>query len=570
MFDTSLLELPQMRKACAVIAISLIAEALCIFFQCQTLANVLTTLWRTGNLDAVLPQLAAFAVLFAAAALIEFGVESFCDHVSRTRAAELQKLALEAALSGKVGLSDRHGSASLTAAAIDGIEKIESYIRVVVPRIVGLPAVTLPLLVGMYAVDWVSGIICTVMFPVIILFMVLIGKSAAARAESQYGVYKQLANHFTDTLRGLSVLSAFGATAREEESVYATSEKFRRATMGTMSIATLSGAVLDLVSVFGVAAVALMLAFRLLDGTMPLETALCALILAPEYFKPIRAYASNFHASLDGRSALADLRGLLSTTQDATTEDDIPRWNASSALELRGITAGYPDAAPVLSNVNVSFSGYEKVALIGKTGAGKSTLADVLMGFLEPDEGTIAVDGSDVQTLSQPSWQRNIAHLSQHPYLFSASIAENVALFKPDAGDDEIAQALSIVGLTDFIDTLPHGVNELVGEGGRALSGGQAHRIALARVLLDPERRILVVDEPTAHLDIETEMELKERLLPLMEGRLVIFATHRLHWLGEVDRILAIEDGRVSQIGLEEARALFNGDDFPTSAGDLA
>lgn len=570
MFDMSLLELPHMRRTCALLAVALVAWALCIFFQCRMLAEGLASIWRTGGLASAIPLLAGFAGLFLAASIIEFAIDSSIDRFARARAAELQEQTLDAVFASPAAATLEHGSASLTAAAIGGIEKIESYIRVVLPRLVGLPAVAFPLLIGMYAVDWVSGVICTVMFPVIILFMVLIGKSAAARAESQYGVYKQLANHFTDTLRGLSVLRAFGAIEHEEESVYDTSEKFRRATMSTLSIATLSGAVLDLVSVFGVAAVALMLAFRLLDGSLPLEIALTALILAPEYFKPIRAFASNFHASLDGRSALSDLRKLLAISAARTADDDLRPWNASSTLELRNIAVSYPDSLPVLPHASIAFTGFEKVALIGKTGAGKSTLADVLMGFLSLEGGSIVLDGAEVSSLAQPSWQRNIAHLSQHPYLFSASIAENVALFVPDAPREKIEWALSVVGLDDLVASLPQGVDELIGEGGRVLSGGQAHRIALARILLDPDRRILIVDEPTAHLDLETEMELKERLLPLMEGRLVVFATHRLHWLADMDRIIAIDGGRIAEVSLEEARALFEGETLEASAGDAS
>ena len=568
MFDKSLFELPHMRRACALLAGALLAEAICVFFQCRLLADGLTIIWRTGSLDAALPSLVSFAALFAVVSLVECAIDSVFDRFSRARASELQSKALAAVFSGGAASRLQHGSASLTAAAIDGIDKIETYIRVVLPRMVGLPALALPLLVGMYATDWISGVICTIMFPVIIMFMVLIGKSAAAHAEAQYGVYKRLANHFTDTLRGLSILRAFGALSREETAVYGTSEQFRHATMKTLSIATLSGAVLDLLSVFGVAAVALMLAFRLLDGSLPLEIALGALIIAPEYFKPIRAFASNFHASLDGRSALSDLDELLSICSTANQDCDLPRWSASSTLEFHDATVGYPDSAPVLEDVSFTLRGFEKVALIGKTGAGKSTLADVLMGFLPIEDGTILLDGHAIDHLAQPSWQRNIAHLSQNPYIFSASIAENVALFAPNASRERITWALSLVGLDELVATLPQGIDELIGEGGRTLSGGQAHRIALARVLLDPERRILIVDEPTAHLDIETEMELKEQLLPLMEGRLVIFATHRLHWLTDMDRIIAIDGGHIREVDIDGAHALFDAGQPATWAGD--
>ncbi|MFR1640361.1 MAG: ATP-binding cassette domain-containing protein, partial [Eggerthellaceae bacterium] len=193
--------------------------------------------------------------------------------------------------------------------------------------------------------------------------------------------------------------------------------------------------------------------------------------------------------------------------------------------------------------------GFGKYAIVGASGAGKSTLISLLGGFIAPDRGRIVVDGAPLPDFKQEGWQRQIVYIPQDPYLVHATVRENIAFYRPEATSAEVDRAVRVVGLDDLVAELPEGLDTVVGEGARTLSGGQAQRIALARAFLDDTRRILLFDEPTAHLDIETEMELKERMLPLMEGRLVFFATHRLHWLHDMDKIVVLEDGRIAELG---------------------
>ena len=201
----------------------------------------------------------------------------------------------------------------------------------------------------------------------------------------------------------------------------------------------------------------------------------------------------------------------------------------------------------VLRDVAFEVRGFAKVGIVGPSGGGKTTLVNLLAGFAAPASGKINANGVRTPTLERADWRRRVAYIPQSPYLFHATLRDNLAFYRPDASDAEVAAAVRTVGLDGLVAELPEGLGTVVGEGARALSGGQAQRIALARAILDPGRAVWLFDEPTAHLDIETEMELKARMLPLMEGRLVFFATHRLHWLRDMDHVLVLDGGTATE-----------------------
>ena len=230
----------------------------------------------------------------------------------------------------------------------------------------------------------------------------------------------------------------------------------------------------------------------------------------------------------------------------------LPIWSADSLLSACDVAFDYADHR-ALSNVSFSVRGFSKVAIVGMSGSGKSTLANLLGGFAEPSGGGFLAswEGEEPRAfdLASDAWRRQVVYIPQDPYIFHATLRDNIAFYRPDADDAAIEGAVEAMGLQELVRQLPQGLDTPIGEGARALSGGQAQRIALARAFLDPRRRILLFDEPTAHLDIETELELKERMLPLMEGRLVFFATHRLHWIHDMDAVAAMEEGRLAEFG---------------------
>ena len=537
----------------ALIAAFGLIQAALIVGQAHFLATVIVSLCDGEILKAFRSApLGAFLGCYVGLHVIAAVQDGILDRFARKTANDLQAQLLDIAFSDASVDTHAMGSAGLTITALDGVNQIEQYLRTVLPKIVDMVVLSGLLLVAIFCVDWVSGIILLVMFPVAIMFMILIGKSAARQAATQYATYQAHSNRFIDTLRGITTIKALGAGERSSKDIFESSEVFREETIKTISLATLSSGVLDLITTLGIAAVAMMLGFRLLDGSTDLYTGLFALFLAPEYFKPIRAFASDYHASQDGKNALTAINDALAAAASRAHigTRQLPRWGETSTLRMEHVSFSYENASsPALEDVNLVFSGCSRIAIVGPSGAGKSTLATLLAGFSQPDTGAVAVDGIVLDSLFERAWRDQVLYIPQTPSIFHTTLRANLSFYTPDADDEAIGRAVDAVGLRALVDELPQGLDTVIGQGGRPLSGGQAQRIAFARALLDDTRRIIILDEPTAHLDIETELELKEMILALFADRLLVLATHRLHWLSDVDQVLVVEDGRISDHG---------------------
>lgn len=549
MIDRALLALPGVRRTLSFLAVLSLLRACLTIGQALSLSAVLVHVWHGGGLEGQLPLLAAFFVCFVGRQGVSWAQEARTEGFARERADALRDSLLERLFAEGPRLVQAEGTGSVTSLALEGTDQVEAYVRSMLPKLAGLAVVPVCLLVAVFALDWVSGLIGLLMFPALILQMVLLGHTARQEADRRHAQFRLLANHFVDSLRGIDTLKLFGRSKDRSESIYESSEEFREATMRTLRVATLSGAVLDVFSTLSLAGVAIMLGFRLLDGSLSLFPALAALVLMPEYFRPIREFASDYHASLEGKTSLAALLAVVERPLAVPADEPaIPAWSASSALALEAVDFSYPEHR-ALEGISFKAEGFQKIAIVGGSGAGKSTLANLLAGFADPSAGRISVDGEEVGSLSNERWRAQTLYIPQSPYVFHATLRENVAFYTPHASEEEVLRAISVVGLEGLLEELPQGLDTPIGAGARSLSGGQAQRIALARALLDESRRVLVFDEPTAHLDIETEMELKERMLPLMENRLVFFATHRLHWVHQMDKVLVMEGGKIVAFG---------------------
>ena len=548
MIDKAIMRLPNIRKIMGVLAGYAILQALFIIGQAYTLATVITHLWEGQKLTEQLGMVAAFFICYALRHVITYLRDKLLDHFAQEQAKTLRHELLQKIFRVGPTLVQDQGTGNMITMALEGISKVENYIHLILAKVMNMMIIPWLILAVVFLLDWESGVVLILVFPLIIVFMIILGYAAQAKADRQYHAFQLLSNHFIDSLRGIDTLKIFGLSKRYGRSIYNTSEEFRKATMSTLRIGILSTFALDFFTTLSVAIVAVLLGLRLINEGILLFPALTVLILSPEYFLPVRDFSSDYHATLDGKNAMTAIREVLELPEHDPEIKSLPEMTNQTVLELRDIEFGY-ETTPTLYPFDLNLHGTKKVGIIGMSGSGKSTLIDVLSGFLSPNAGTIRLNGTSVDSLAQPDWQKQMLYIPQNPYIFQLSLVENITFYTPDASKEAIDEAVEVAGLTELVAELPDGLATQIGDGARALSGGQAQRIALARAFLDKERRILLLDEPTAHLDIETEIEIKERMLPLMENRLVFFATHRLHWMHQMDHILVLEQGRVVEQG---------------------
>lgn len=546
MIDRQLFKLAGASSIVKRLAVLEVLQAFFIIGQAYSLSAVLTLLWAGKSLNIVL--LIAFAGCFIMRRLINWLRDKILDHYSSVVVEKLREKLLNKIFQEGRLLVQKQGTGSLITMALDGIDEVRQYIKLTFSKVLTMMIVPVLTFIAMLFLNWQSALILLVMYPLIVLFMIILGYAAQEKAIKQFGNFQVLSNNFIDSLRGIDTLKYLGLSRRYSKSIFTLSENFRKKTMAVLRVAMLSTFALDFFTTLSIAVVAVYLGFDLLNGKVSLFPALGILILAPEYFLPIRNFAGDFHATLNGKNAYHKICELLEEKPELEERIEIHEWQDNDNLEVDNLLFNYPKGSEI-GPISLKIHGYEKIGIVGMSGSGKSTLINLLSGFLTPTSGEVTIQGHSSKTMNIPDWHKQLLYIPQNPYVFTQTLRQNIAFYTPKATDDEIKQAIKAVGLENLLKELPDGLDTVIGQGKRVLSGGQAQRIALARAFLDQKRKVLIFDEPTAHLDIETEVDLKKQMSPLMENRLVLFATHRLHWLKQMDYILVMNHGELVEQG---------------------
>ena len=545
---------PGSRVLYVVLTIISMLEAFSIIAQTVFLARAITFLFQGEAVQSMLNETVYFGITFAVRHLLVRISQILVERFAEKTGSLLRKQLIEAYFTLGPRYVQTAGTGHLVTLSIEGIEKFKTYIELTIPKMIRSSIVPGLIVLYVFTLDIESGIILVVTIPIVIIFMILLGLAAQKMADSQYEIYRVLSNHFVDTLKGLETLKYLGKSEQHEGKIEKVSKRYRKATMRTLRVAFLSSFALDFFTSLSIAFVAVGLGIRLIDGTIILLPALTILILAPEYFLPIKQVGANYHATLDGQIAMEQIEEILQQQKGIQKKDlneDIV-WNASSSLKLQDIKVNNTESEKaILEGINFTWEGNGAIGVIGESGAGKSTLIDVLAGFLSPSSGKMLVNGVEVDGSTREDWQKNIAYIPQQPYIFPLSLKDNIRFYETNATDEEVERVINEVGLRSLVTSLPNGIHERIGEGGRMLSGGQEQRVAMARALLS-KKTIILLDEPTAHLDIETEFEIKQAMLRLFNGKLVFLATHRLHWMKQMDHILILNKGEMKESGTYE------------------
>ncbi len=532
-----------------------VAMAATVVAQAALLAHVIasaavhhTTLARLAG------SLVALAAVVVARALLAGAFEA-SGRIGATRVmSELRgRLAEQLLVRSPIGrVEDRTGE--LAAAAVQGVDALEAYFAGYLPQLVLAAAVPAAILLWVVPVDALAAGVLALTIPLLIVFMILVGSGARARARSRWRALALLSGHFLDVVRGLATLRAFRREAAQVETIERVGERYRVETMGTLRIAFLSALVLELCAMIGTALVAVTIGLQLDGGHLSLQAGLTVLLLAPELYGPLRAVGQQFHASTDGMAAaerifaVLDAPPALADTVSSARGAPDP---ALATLRFEAVSFAYPDRpAPVLNGLEFELEPGCTTALVGPSGVGKSTVAALALRLADPTAGRVSCGGHDLREIAPEAWREQVAWVPQRTRLFAGTIAQNIALAVPDAARERISAAAHAAGLEELLGELPDGLETRVGEGGRGLSAGQAQRVGLARAFLR-DASLVVLDEPTAHLDADTAAAVGEAIVRLAEGRTTLLIAHDARLAARAERTVTLEGGRAQVAPLE-------------------
>lgn len=480
--------------------------------------------------------------------LAHYVQESVANRLGSAVKATFRKRALAHMFKLGVQHKERHGD--VIHMLTDGLEQVDAYVARYIPQI--LYAIMIPLIMGIAIVDTlpIIGIILIVTVPLIPFFMILIGKQADRLNKEQWERMSFLSGHFLDVLQGITTLKLFGRAKDQIKVIGRLSEEFKDSTLRVLRVAFLSALVLELVSTISTALIAVYLGLTLLDGEIPFFSAFFILLLAPEFYTPFRQLGAAFHTGMAGKTSILKYEEFMNRQPSLPVGGQSKLQGPIQAIEIKDFTFTYEDSENGVQHISLEAKRNSPIMLVGESGAGKSTIAHIIGGFLTAPKGTVAIDGLDVCDIDIEWWRQQITYVSQHPHIMKGTLRD-VLSFGMNVSDEEIIAACKEVQLLDVINRQQEGLDTVIGEGGLGLSGGERQRVALARAFLR-KGQVLILDEVTAHLDVKTESIISSAIQRLMENKIVIIIGHRLQTMHWASTLYVLKQGRIIQQGSYE------------------
>ena len=456
-----------------------------------------------------------------------------------------------------------HGerTGALTSVLVEQVEGLQDFYALYLPQLALVVLLPLTIAAAILPLSWAAGGLLLVTAPLIPLFTVLVGMGAENISQRHFQALARMSAHFLDVLQGLATLKLFGRSRDEAERIARVSADFRRRTMSVLRVAFVSSAVLEFFASLSIALAAVYLgmsylgyfSFGTYGRTLNLADGLFILLLAPEFYLPLRELGAHYHARAQALAAAEQIRSLLEAPLPGISGGRLqPELGDGIRLQCRGLQLAY-DAGrrPALMEVNLDLMPGSHTVLVGGSGAGKSSLLFLILGFVRPDQGEIRVNGIPLNEIDPAWWHRQVGWIGQNPAIFHGTLRDNLRMGRPDAREDEVLAAARAAGVLEFAGRLPQGLDAALGEQGVGLSRGEAQRVALGRVFLK-DAPVLLLDEPFTGLDADTERRVLEAIDSFRGGRTVVTVTHRLAEIQRADRIVVLEEGRIVESGSPE------------------
>ncbi|UJL46735.1 thiol reductant ABC exporter subunit CydD [Virgibacillus sp. NKC19-16] len=439
---------------------------------------------------------------------------------------------------------------------MDAVDEIDNYFSQYIPQMIQTSFIPLLVLVVVFTQHVNTGLIMIITAPFIPIFMVIIGMKTKQKSEEQMDELAAFSGRFLDTLQGLTTLKLFGRAKQQKEAIEKSSLGFRDATMEILKVAFTSSFMLELISMLSIGLVALELAIQLIIyESISFFTAFFVLVLVPEFYTSLKELGSTFHNGRSSMGAAKKVADELEATSQAVSwgSESLNKEATPPSIDLRETGYSYGEDQFALTNIDAQIRPYDAIAIVGRTGSGKTTLLHLIAGLIGPSAGDIVINGRSRADYKEREWFDQLSYISQHPYIFSGTIAENIAIGgNADVSRSDVEQAAEKAGIAAMIQSLEDGYDTPVGEAGRGLSGGEQQRLAIARAFLK-NPSVILFDEPTTGLDLQTERILQTSINELSENATVITVAHRLHTIKNADQILFLENGELIATGTHVA-----------------
>ena len=439
--------------------------------------------------------------------------------------------------------TDGMSMAGLTQVSMEGIEQLDLYYSTYLPQFFFSMIAPFILFAICAGIDWRTSLVLLACVPLIPVSIVAVSKYAKKIFAKYWGKYTSMGDGFLDSVQGLKELKIFRADAARQIKMNENAEEFRKITMKVLVMQLASTTIMDLVAFGGAGAGIALSIVGLMNEWLAPASALFLILVAVEFFLPLRALGSAFHVAMNGASAGKKIISLLNQPDPVWGEKEV----AGKELALENVTFSYDKKRNVLKDVNMNFPEKGMTAIVGESGCGKSTVVNLLIGARRPDKGNVLIGGDEIESVSRTAYYSHLASVSYNTYIFNDTVRANFELAKKNATDEEIFAALEKVNLSAFIKE-NGGLDKVITEDANNISGGQKQRLALA-VNLVADKDIYVFDEATSNIDVDSEAIIMKNIKEMSENKSVIVISHRLANVVPADNIYFMQDGQVKESG---------------------